>query len=114
MRNNRMVPQNFNRIGLCSSYSTSGIHPKRTEKGGSAQVSIDRYFLVAKSCLTLLQHHDYSPPVSSLHGICQARILEHVGISISRGSSQPRDQTQVSHIAGSFFTNLATREAQQY
>ena len=37
-------------------------------------------------------------------GILQARILERVAISFSRVSSQPRDQTQVSHIAGRFFT----------
>ena len=47
-------------------------------------------------------------------GILQARILEWVGIPFSRGSSQPRDRTQVSHIAGGFFTNLATREAPPY
>ena len=40
-----------------------------------------------------------------VHGILQARILEWVAISFSRGSSQPRDQTQVSHIAGRFFTS---------
>ena len=44
-------------------------------------------------------------------GILQARILEWVAIPSSRGSSQPRDQTQVSRIAGGFFTNWATREA---
>ena len=37
------------------------------------------------------------------HGILQVRILEWVAISFSRGSFQPRDQTQVSHIAGGFF-----------
>ena len=42
---------------------------------------------------------DCSPPGSSVHGILQARILEWVAISFSRGSSRPRDQTQVSHIA---------------
>ena len=47
---------------------------------------------------------DCSPPGSSVHGISQARILEWVAISFSRGSSQPRDQTQVSCIAGRFFT----------
>ena len=47
---------------------------------------------------------DYSPPGSSGHGILQARILEWVAIPFSRGSSQPRDQTSVSHIAGRFFT----------
>ena len=51
-----------------------------------------------------------SPPVSSLHGILQARILEWVAIPFSRGSSQPRDRTQVSCIAGRFFTFWATRE----
>jgi len=47
---------------------------------------------------------DCSPPGFSVHGILQARILEWVAIPFSRGSSQPRDQTQVSHIAGGFFT----------
>ena len=40
-----------------------------------------------------------------VHGILQDRILEWVAFPISRGSSQPRDQTQVSHIAGGFFTS---------
>ena len=48
---------------------------------------------------------------SSAHGDCPARILEWVAFPSSRGSAQPRDQTQVSHIAGRFFTNWATREA---
>ena len=42
--------------------------------------------------------------------ILQARILEWVAMPSSRGSSQPRDQSQVSHIVGGFFTNWATRE----
>ena len=45
------------------------------------------------------------------HGILQARILEWAAFPFSRGSSQPRDQTQVSRIAGRFFTNWAIREA---
>jgi len=45
-----------------------------------------------------------SPPGSSVHGIFQARILEWMAISFSRGSSRPRKQTQVSHIAGIIFT----------
>ena len=45
-------------------------------------------------------------------GILQARILEWVAMSFSRGSSLPRDQTQVSHIAGGFFTVCTTRDAQ--
>ena len=55
---------------------------------------------------------DCSPPGSSIHGILQARILEWVAISISRRSSWPRDQTQVSHITGRRFNLWATREAQ--
>ena len=49
-----------------------------------------------------------------LHGILQARILQWVAFSFSRGSSQPRDQIQVSHIAGGFFKVWVTREAQEY
>ena len=49
-------------------------------------------------------------PGSSVPGILQARILEWVAISSSRGSSLSRDQTQVSCIAGRFFTIWATRE----
>ena len=48
------------------------------------------------------------------HGILQARILEWVAFPFSRESSQPRDQTQVSCIAGRFFTIWATMEAQEY
>ena len=47
----------------------------------------------------------------TLSGILQARILEWVAFPFSRGSSQPRDWTLVSHIAGEFFTSWATREA---
>ena len=47
---------------------------------------------------------DCSPPDSSVHGILQVRILECVAMPSSRGSCQSRDQTQVSHIAGAFFT----------
>ena len=54
---------------------------------------------------------DCSLPGSSVHGILQARVLEWVAISFSRGSSQPGDQTRVSHIAGRRFTLWATREA---
>ena len=58
---------------------------------------------VAQSCPTLCDPVDCSPPGSSVHGILQARILEWVDISFSRGSSRPRDRTQVSRIAGSHF-----------
>ena len=49
-----------------------------------------------------------------LYGILQARILEWVGVPFSRGSSQPRDQTQVSCIAGGFLISWATKEALKY
>ena len=58
-----------------------------------------------------LRPMDCSPPSSSVHRILQARILEWVSISFSRGSSQPRDRTQVSHIAGRCFNLCTTREA---
>ena len=47
----------------------------------------------------------------TVHEILQARILDWVAFSFSRGSSQPRDWTQISRIAGGFFANWATREA---
>ena len=52
-----------------------------------------------------------NPPGFSVYCIHQARVLEFVVIPVSRGSSQPRDRTWVSHIAGRFFTVWATREA---
>ena len=54
---------------------------------------------------------DYSPPGSFVHGIRQAKILELIAIPFSRGSSRPRDRTQVSCIMGRFFTICITREA---
>ena len=64
--------------------------------------------MCAQSCPTLCNPMECSPPVSSVHGISQGRILEWVAISFSRISSQPRDQTQaISCIADGFFT---TRE----
>ena len=55
---------------------------------------------VAQSCLTLFDPMDYT-----VHGIIQPRILEWVAYPFSKGSSQPRDRTQVSHIVGGFFTS---------
>ena len=63
---------------------------------------------VAQSCPTLCDPMDYTA-----HGILQARILEWVAFPFSRGSSQPRDQTQGSHIAGGFFSSWVTREGQE-
>ena len=64
--------------------------------------------LVTQLCLTLCDSMDCSPPGSSVHEILQERTLEWVAIPFSRGSSQPRDRTQVSYIAGRFFTTNTT------
>ena len=71
----------------------------------------DLKFKVSQSCPTLCDPMDCSLPASSTHGIFQARILEWVAISFSRGSSRPRDRTQASHITGRHFTVWATKEA---
>ena len=67
--------------------------------------------LVTWSCPTLCNTRDCSPPVSSVHGILQARILKWVAIPFSRGFSWPRDWTLISHTAGRFLTMWFTREA---
>ena len=60
----------------------------------------------AQLCPTLFNPMDCSPASSSVHGISQARILEWAAISCSRGSFQPRNQTQVSCITGRFQLSL--------
>ena len=62
------------------------------------------------SCVQLYDPMDCSPPGSSVQGILQARVLEWVAISFSRGYSWHRDRTPISCIAGGFFTVWATRE----
>ena len=66
---------------------------------------------VTQSCPTLCDPMACSLPGSSVHRIFQARVLEWVAISFSRGSSWPRDRSRISHIAGRRFTVWATREA---
>ena len=68
--------------------------------------------LVVQSGLTLGDQRDCCPPGSV--GILHTRILEWVAMASSRGSSEPRDRTQVFRIAGRFFTDLVPREAQEY
>ena len=70
------------------------------------------YSEVAQSCPTLCDPKDCSLPGSSLHGILQARVVEWVAISFSRGSSQLRDRTRISHIPGRCFYLWVTWEAQ--
>ena len=86
------------RDGVKSPVSQHMIHARKWKK-----------VRVVQSCPTLCGPMDYI-----VHGILQARILEWVAVPFSRGSSQPRDQTQVSRIAGGFFTSWATRKAQEY
>ena len=70
--------------------------------------------LVAPSCPTLCHPVDYRPPVSSVHGVLQARILEWTVTSFSKGFSCPRDRTWVSCIAGRFFTIWAIGKSLWY
>ena len=70
-----------------------------------------------QSCLTLCDPMYHSPPGSSVHGILQARILEWVAMASSRGSSQPRDWTQVSSYllhCKQILYHWASREAQRW
>ena len=96
---------------ICISLSHGHQHGKRQilervwRKGNPPTLSVK----IAQSHPPLCDPMDYI-----VHGILQARILEWVAVPFSRGSSQPRDWTQVSYIAGRFFTNWATREAQEY
>ena len=88
---------------LESLYYMSGICFNSIWGGGRVKM------IVAQSCPTLCNSMDYT-----VHRILQVRVLEWVSLPFSRGSSQPRDRTQVSSIAGRFFTSWATREAQEY
>ena len=73
---NRIVPRHKGQWSACNAANTTEVR-------------------VAELCPTLCDPMDYR-----IHGILQARILEWVAVPFSRGSSQPRDQTQISSIAG--------------
>ena len=73
---------------------------------GLSNHSVTLIVKVTQSCLTLCDPMDFT-----VHGILQAKILEWVAIPCHKGSSQPRDRSQLSCIAGGFFTSWATREA---
>ena len=96
-------------------YSSSILNPQCVplRKLHYSHFSISRKWKWSRSVVSdSLPPLDSSPPSSSVRGILQARILEWVAVSFSRGSSQHRDQTQVSHIAGRCFNLCTTREAQ--
>ena len=69
-------------------------------------ISVWKWSEITQSCPTLCNPVNCSPPGSSVLGILQPRILEWVAISFSRGTSQPRNRTQVSYIAGRRSENL--------
>ena len=73
---------------------------KSTGSGGIMRSESEVKVKVAQLCLTLCDPMDYT-----VHGVLQARIPGWVAFPFSRRSSQPRDRTQVSCIAGGFFTS---------
>ena len=118
----KIAGRNINSLQLCSSLqlvwtflamSSPLISLDETETNVLPQVAQQMSTWVSgekwKSRPTLCDLMDYTA-----HGILQARILEWVAFPFSRGSFQPRDRTQVSCIAGGFFTSWATGEAQEY
>ena len=94
---------------LVGEWSPTTVGMARQQKVRKMPIQINGKVKVAQSCLTLCDLMDYT-----VGGILQASILEWVAFPFSRGSSQPRDRTQVSCIAGRFFTSWATREVQEY
>ena len=82
-----------------------------TSHWGGLNINVCACMLVAQSCWTLCDPVDCPPPSFSVHEILQAGVLEWVAIPFSRGSSPPRDRTQVSCIEGRLFTIWAAREA---
>jgi len=97
------ITSTFENIYCRNSWKLILLNEENTIKGESESE-------VAQSCLTLCDPMDCSLPGSSIHGIFQTRILKWVAISFSRESSQLRDQTQVSCIAGRLLTIWAIRE----
>ena len=100
----------MNRLDLAFTMSIRG--RSIASLGGNKFFNIPRQVTKWKwkslSCVRLCDTMDYT-----VHGILQARILERVTVPVSRGFSQARDRTQVSLIAGRFFTSWTTRETQK-
>ena len=97
-------------VQVMASLSVSKIIPRKEEEPIGQMKSEESE--VTQSCPILCDPMDCRLPGFSIHGIFQARILEWVAISFSRGSSQPRNKTWVSWIAGRCLTLWATRQAQ--
>ena len=97
-------PENPEQINWKLQYSIIGIIREKCKYMYTREWKVK--VKVVQLCPTVCDPMDYT-----VHRILQARILEWVTFPFCRGSSQPRDRTQVSRIAGGFFTNWAIREA---
>ena len=97
------VPSSLPSISSSTFYNLA-LPPNPTSCREPAFSPIESESEVGQLCLTLCDHMDCSLPGSSIHGIFQARGLQWVATSFSRGSSRPRDRTRVSRIAGRCFT----------
>ena len=95
--------QNLVSINWCYRYMQK-VHTSVLKANNRSKRNFQSESEIAKSWRTSL-------PGSSVHGIFQARVLEWIAISFSRGSSRPRNRTRVSRTAGRCFTIWATREA---
>ena len=82
----------------CFLFSVKRRRRHRRDLGIGTDLGSSRICWVAQPCLTLCDPMDCGPPGSSGHGILQARVLECIAISSSRGSSRPRDRTHISCI----------------
>ena len=108
---------------FCYELEVSSNFTKTLNSGNLSYFSLNINALLNKNNIALFLNSMYVLKWKSLchvqlfdtvHGILQARILEWVAFPFSRGSSQPRDRTQVSCITGRFLTSWATKEAQEY
>ena len=109
----KMKPRNGILSGVCNLLeSVVLVRPMNVLKSIAHFMSVNIHIVeVTQLRLTFCNPINHTPPSSSVHGILQARILKWEAIPFSKGSSQPRDQTQVSYIAGGFFTIRASRDA---
>ena len=94
----------LSKLLICYLKNKQACHPADTF------VDCKYFWYILQSCPTLCDPMDCSLSGSSVHGIFQARVLEWIAISFSRGSSRPRNRTWVSHTASRHFTVWATRK----
>ena len=109
MTGRRGTSRSSDRFAFLGFRNHCGQHCTHENKGRSLVQRKKIEVLVAQLCLTLCDFMDCGLPGFSVHGIFQARILRWVSISFSRDPG-PRDRTQVSCIAGRFFTIQGTRK----